>query len=167
MPLFLKFLKALNSEAGPWQIAFAIALGAIVGLTPFYRLHNLLVIFLVLVLRVNISSFIAAFLLFSGFAYLLDSPMILLGEKVLTANALQSFWTTLYNSQLGGLTQFNHTLTMGSLLVSLMLFPVLVFGGRFAVIQYRTRLQSWANKLQIVRVLKASKLYHLYQKLEG
>ncbi|WP_018274203.1 TIGR03546 family protein [Teredinibacter turnerae] len=167
MQLLLKFLKALNSEAGPWQIAFGIALGAIVGLTPFFRLHNVIIIFFVLVLRINISSFIASFLLFSGFAYLLDTTMVALGEQVLTAANLQAMWTALYNSPLGPISQFNHTLTMGSLLVSLIAFPVILFASRVGVVLYRNRVLAWVNRFQLVRVLKASKIYHMYQKLEG
>lgn len=42
--LLLKLIKALNSEASPWQLAFAIACGLVVGFTPLYSVHNLLIV---------------------------------------------------------------------------------------------------------------------------
>ncbi|TVZ37977.1 uncharacterized protein (TIGR03546 family) [Alteromonadaceae bacterium 2753L.S.0a.02] len=167
MHLLVKFLKALNSEAGPWQIAFAIALGAIVGLSPFYRLHNFVVIFVVLLFRVNISSFLASFILFSGLAFFMDSSMISVGEIVLQSASLNGVWTAFYNTSLGRLSQFNHTLTMGSLVTSLALFPVLLFASRYAVVQYRGQVKNWVDKWHVVKVLKASKLYHLYERVGG
>ena len=67
-----KILKALNSETAPGQISMALCFALIIGLTPLYSLHNLLVLLLVLILRVNLSAFIVGWVFFSGVAYILD-----------------------------------------------------------------------------------------------
>lgn len=36
MQLLAKLLKALNSDDSPWQLAFGVMLGMIMGLTPFW-----------------------------------------------------------------------------------------------------------------------------------
>ena len=43
-----KFIKVLRSAASPRQIAWGFALGCILGLTPFWSLHNLLLVVLIL-----------------------------------------------------------------------------------------------------------------------
>ena len=51
-------LKILNSESHPSQISLALCLAMFAGFTPFVSIHNLVVIFLVLILRVNLSTFL-------------------------------------------------------------------------------------------------------------
>ncbi|WP_416307943.1 DUF2062 domain-containing protein [Neptunicella sp. SCSIO 80796] len=167
MNLLAKFLKVLNSEASPWQIAIAITLGMVIGLTPLLRLHNIIILFVVLFLRINLASFLASIVFFSGIAWLFDPLMASVGENVLTASSWQDSWTTLFNSSLGQLSQFNHTLTMGGFLVSLLLAPIVLILSRFIVLQYRQRIMTWVNKLKIMQAFKASKLYQLYLNIGG
>ena len=167
MHLLAKFLKVLNSEASPWQIAIAIMLGLIIGLTPLWRLHNLLIIFIVLSFRINISSFLVSWVVFSGLAYILDPLMISVGESILTAESFHSVGSALYASSIGRLSQFNHTLTLGSLMISLVAAPLVLFASRYMVLQYRQRIMQWAQKLKVLQVFKASRLYRLYAQLEN
>jgi uncharacterized protein (TIGR03546 family) len=51
-----------------------------------------------LILRVNLSTFLLALAAFSGVAWLLDPLFHRMGLALLTADSLQGFWTTLYNS---------------------------------------------------------------------
>ena len=167
MALLARLLKALNSEAAPWQIALAIVLGMIIGLTPLVSAHNLLILFLVLVLRVNLAAFLASWAGFSVLALAIDPLMMMLGDSLLSAPSLQSIWTTLYNQQWARLMQFNNTLTLGSLVISLLIAPVLFVVSRLLVVQYRQRVMMYVNKLKIVQAFKASKIFSIYQKLEG
>ena len=83
-----KILKALNSETAPGQISMALCFALIIGLTPLYSLHNLLVLLLVLLLRVNLSAFIAGWVFFSGIAYILDPIFHRIGLALLTTASL-------------------------------------------------------------------------------
>jgi len=162
-----KTVKVLNSDADPLQIALALSLSLVAGLTPLSSLHNIAVLFLVLVLRVNLSSFLLGLMVFGGMAYALDPLFHAVGLKALRAEALQGLWTAMYNSTLWRLERFNNTVLMGSLLVSLALFVPVFILSRFAVLRYRERALVWIRKTRLVRMLKASKFYNLYQSAKG
>ncbi len=159
-----KLLKALNSETSPWSLAWGVGFGMILGLTPLFSLHNILVVFAVLALRVNLSFFLISFTVCSGLAYLLDPTFNHTGELLLTSPTLLGTWQILYEMPLARLAQFNHTITIGSLVVALvLLIPVLVV-TRFVVINYRTRIQVRMSRLPIINVIKGTKFWSLYQK---
>ena len=159
----MKLIKALNSNASPWQLAFAIAFGLIVGLSPFYSLHNLLILLIVFVVRVNISAFFLSIMFFTGLAYMIDVQAIKLGESLLTNPDYYAFWTSLYQSDLWRLSHFNHTLTLGSLVIALILFIPVTVLSKFLIVTYRHRFMAWASRLKIIEMLKANKLYSLYK----
>ena len=165
--LLAKLLKVLNSEANPSQISLGLAAGLILGLTPLWSLHNGLLLLLVFLLRVNLSAFFVAFLMFSGFAYLLDPWMERLGESLLTAASLQGLWTSLYQSDFWRLTHFNNTLTLGSLVYALVLAVPLFFLGRLLVVKYRAHILAWVEKFKLVKLMKASRFYRIYESLSG
>lgn len=167
LTLFAKLLKALNSETAPGQIALAFALAMVVGLTPFWSLHNLVVLFLACLLRIHFGSFLVGIALFSMVAWLVDPISLWLGETLLLAPSLQGMWTSLYQSHFWRISGFNHTLTLGGLVLSLLAFVPLVWGVRQLVIQYRERLLTWVETLKITKMLKATKFFSIYQRLMG
>lgn len=163
LTMIARLLKVLNSEAEPGQISLALCFAMIAGLTPFFSLHNLFILLIVLIIRVNISSFILGWMLFSGIAYLIDPLFHLIGFKVLTAKPLETLWTALYNITFFRLEKLNNSVVMGSLLFSFILFiPAFVF-LKLAIIKYRNNLFEWVQKSRIIQALKASKLYAAYQ----
>ena len=161
----LDFLKALNSDAGPWSIAFAISLGMMVGLTPFWSFHNLIIILLAFIFRTHLASFWLSVAFFSGIAYLADQLMLQLGEMVLSKDSLVPLWTNLYQSDFWRFTRFNNTLVMGSLVTGLIAFIPVAVVVRILVVQYRVHALSWVNKLRIVQLMKASKLFAAYKRI--
>lgn len=164
---FAKFLKILNSDADPGQISLGFAFAMIAGLTPLLSLHNLAVLLLVLVLRVNLSSFLLGLALFSGLAFALDALFHRIGLAVLTAPAFEGLWTTLYNSTLWRLERFNNSIVMGSLVVSLALFIPLVLIGNRLVRKYRDHVLQWVMKTGLMQAFQASKLYDYYRTVSG
>ena len=56
-----KLLKVLNSETEPGQISLGFCFALVAGLTPIWSLHNVFVLLLVLLLRVNLSAFLLGF----------------------------------------------------------------------------------------------------------
>jgi uncharacterized protein (TIGR03546 family) len=163
LTIVAKIFKTLNSETEPFQISLALCLAMIAGLTPLWNLHNLIVLLLVLILRVNLTTFILAWLGFSGIAYLLDPVLHAFGFHILTADALRGVWTSLYNSTLWRLSNYNNTLLMGSLIMSLGLFVPLFFLSNIFIRKYREHILAWVMKSRIVQALKASKFYGIYQ----
>jgi uncharacterized protein (TIGR03546 family) len=165
--LIAKLLKVLNSESDPSQISLAFCLAMVLGLTPFYSLHNILILFLVLVLRVNLSAFILGWAFFSGVAYLLDPLFNRLGLWLLTLGSLQGLWTSLYNTTVFRLEKFYNSVVMGSLFFSIVLFIPLYSASNIGIRRYRDHVLAWIEKTRVMKLLKASKLYHMYQTVSG
>lgn len=167
LTLLAKLLKALNSETGAWALAFAFVLGMVVGFTPIWRVHNLLILLFALIFRVNLSAFIVSFLVCSGIAFLLDPLFHSIGVSWLSSASWQGVWETMYASPWARLTQFHHSITLGSLVVAVLFAPVLAFGSYYLVINYRQRVQKWFLKLKIVQGLRANKFWSIYTDLRG
>jgi uncharacterized protein (TIGR03546 family) len=165
--LLAKLFKALNSETGAWALAVAFVLGMIIGFTPLWRVHNLLILLIALLFRVNLSAFILSFIICSGLAFALDPLFHQWGVAVLSAENWQPLWQSLYSSAAWRVVQFHHSITMGSMLFSLALAPVLLVVSYWMVNQYRQRIQARVNQLRVVQLIKASKFWSLYESLRG
>jgi uncharacterized protein (TIGR03546 family) len=163
--MLAKLLKALNSDSAPGQIALAFALALIAGLTPLFSLHNVLILFIACIVRINFGAFLLGILFFSGLAYLIDPAAIALGESVLTNPGAQGFLTELYQSDFWRATRFNNTLVTGSLIIALVAFIPVLLLSRWLISAYRNKLMVWVEKLKITKLLKASKFYKVYQAL--
>ncbi len=160
-------LKVLNSETEPGQISLALCLSMIAGLTPMLSMHNLIVLLLVLVLRVNLSAFGLGWAFFSGLAYLLDPLFHSIGLKLLTVTAFESVWTGFYNTAWFRLDRLNNTVVMGSLVFSLVLFiPAFIVFNLF-IRRYRAHFLAWVKKTRLVQAIEASKFYTIYQSVSG
>ncbi len=163
LTILAKIFKTLNSETEPFQISLALSFAMIAGLTPLWSLHNIVVLLLVLILRVNLTTFILGWLGFCGIAYILDPLFHVLGLHILTNGTLHGLWIALYNSTLGRLSNFNNSILMGSLVISLVCFVPLFLLSNLAIKKYREHLLAWVRKSRIVQALKASKFYGIYQ----
>ena len=165
LTMLAKLLKALNSEASPAQISLAFVLGMILGLTPLWSLHNVVVIFLALIIRVNFTAFLLAFAVFSGLAYLLDPVFIKLGESLLTNQDLLATWKSMYVSEVWRVTKFNNTLVLGSFVISLLSVIPAFFIFNYLIRQYRDKIFAAVQKSRMMHMLKANKLYKIYNAL--
>ena len=163
----IKVFIALNSENSPRQIAYALALGMVIGLTPLFSLHNLLILLLAFLIRVHLSSFFVGWTVFSLIGLLLAPVFASLGEALLTSAALEPTWHALYQSTLFKLAHIHHTVTLGSLLISVVLFVPFAILAQSLVIKYRDHVMAFVMKLKIVQMLKGSRFYQFYLKVQG
>lgn len=162
--LLFKLLTALNSETDPSQISLAFCFGMVLGFTPLMSMHNLLILFLILILRVNVSAAILAWGFFTGIAYLLDPLFIQAGEYLLALPSMLDTWTQMYNSDFWRLTHFNNTLTLGSLAVAVCAFLPFFFLFKILIVKYRQHILAWIRKSKLMEMLKSSNLYQAYEK---
>lgn len=165
--LLAKLLRVLNSETDPGQISLGLCFAMIAGLTPLLSLHNLLVLLLVCILRVNVSAFLLGLAVFTGIAYLLDPLFHQIGLAVLTASALEGLWTSLYQSVWWRLEHFNNSIVMGSLVFSLVLFVPVLLLANMLIRRYRQHVLAWIQKTRVMQMFKASKLYQTYETLSA
>ncbi|MEQ8523871.1 TIGR03546 family protein [Gracilimonas sp.] len=163
MRYIAKLLKALASEASPSQIAGGIILGMIIGLTPVSSLHNLFIVILILMLKVNIGMALLSFTIFSGIAYLADPLFHSFGIWLLELESMQQTWTNMYNNEWIALTEFYNTVVIGSLVTAILLcipvFPLATYG----VVQYREHIHAKIQKWKVVQAFKGTKFYSIYQ----
>ena len=158
-----KLLKALSSEASPSQIAAGFVLGMIIGLTPLFSLHNLFIVILIIILRVNAGMAIFSFLIFSGIAWLADPAFHSFGTWMLENESLQNTWTAMYNNEWWAMTRFYNTVVIGSFIIAVgLIIPMFPLSVVF-VNQYRKHIHARVQKLKIVKALKGTKLYSIYQ----
>ena len=167
LDMIAKLIKVLNAEGNPTQISLGFTAGLIIGLTPLWSLHNLLLAFLVFLFRVNLSAFFLSWAFFSGIAYIADPAMDQLGTALLTSSALQDMWTSMYNQTMWRIAHFNNTLTLGSLIAAVAIAVPMVFVSNFLIKNYRLHILAWVRKSRIAQFLKASRLYRAYNALSG
>jgi len=168
LELLAKLFKVLRSGESPNQIAAGFILGMIPGLTPIWNLHNLIVLILLIILRVNFAAAIFSFILFSAFAYIFDPLFHSLGYYFLVEQtSLNDFWTTFFNTPVLGLSGLNNTVVLGSFIVSIILLLPVFFLMKEFIIVYRERIDSRLQKLKIVQTIKGSKIYTWYEKIKN
>jgi len=165
--MIAKLLKVMNSETDPGQISLALCLAMVAGLTPLASLHNLFILLLVLLLRVNLSAFMLGLVFFTGIAYLLDPVFDRIGLGLLSAGALEGLWTEFYNITLLRLAKFNNTIVMGSLVFSLIAFFPMYGLVSLLIRRYREHILAWIRKTRVMQMLKTSKLFSAYQAVSG
>lgn len=158
------FLQALNAKATPRALAGGVALGALIGLSPTGGVQNIAFLLLIFLLPVNKSASVVSALTFAAVAWPAGSFFDRVGFSLLTAPPLKGFWTLLYNTPIVPWTRFNNTVVMGGLATGLVLFVPIFLGTVWAVQRYRERVLATAAKWRLFQILRASKLYALYEK---
>lgn len=168
LKLLRSLVKTLHSDGAPWQIAAGVALGAALGLTPIANVHNLVVLLLMAVLNVSFASGMLAWAVFLPVGFLLDPLFDRVGHwLLLDVTALRPMWTAMENVPGLGLTSFNNTVVLGSVVVWLALFLPIYFATRVGVVRYRASIAQKMKQSTLYKTLQASKLYSVYTYFES
>lgn len=155
----IKLIRILSSETAPIAISMGFALGMVAGLTPLMNLYNLVVIFLLLVFRINLAGFLLSWALCSALAYLLDPLFHELGKTILQYPDLKPLWTDMYNQAFWRLTNFNNTIVIGSLAACLVAFIPFVVVSNFLIRHYRSDVMKFVQNSRIFKFLQNSKSF--------
>lgn len=165
LTLLAKLLKALNSNDNPAQIALAIVFALFLGITPLWSVYNLLWLFLLLVVRVNLSMFFVAWGLFTLIAYMIDPLSHQLGLTLLHSDALNAMWTAMYNNDFWRFVGFNNTLILGGfVLCAITAVPVFLLSV-YLINRYRRHGLAWVKRTRLSTWLRSSRLISIYQSL--
>ena len=166
LKIVAKILNTLKEGATPAQIALGFVLGWAIGLVPGWPVQVWLLLLVLLVLQANLTMALVGAAIAAALAWVFDPLLDALGAAVLQAGSLQGLFTRLYNSPPWSLTRFNNTVVMGAsvaaVVTAIVLFPLIVRGVR----AYRERLLARIDTLRIVQVLKGTKLFGLYRRLQ-
>jgi uncharacterized protein (TIGR03546 family) len=153
----IKLIRILSSETAPIAISMGFALAMIAGLTPLFNLHNILVILVLLMFRINLAAFLLGWLFFSGLAYLLDPVFHDLGKNILLNADLNPLFTDMYNQPWWRISNFNNSIVMGSLAVSLIAFIPFILISNFLIRHYRSDVMTYLEKSRLFKTLKSNK----------
>lgn len=153
-----KIFKLLSSDIEPYQLSLGISLGMMVGLSPLLSLQTLVAMVFLVVLRANLSAFITSLGLMSLIAYLLDPLLAWMGHSILTQANLEVLFTQMYNNGVWRLLNFNNTVAMGSLVISVLLFLPIFVLSNFLIKKYRTSIEKYWKESAFYKYIKHSKL---------
>jgi len=164
LKLLQSLFKTLHSEGTPGQVAAGLALGAILGLTPLLNLHNAVVFALIVLLNVSFPAAMFGWAVFIPIGFLLDPLFDAVGRRLLLETpSLIPLWTTLANTPVVPLTNFNNSVVLGSVVVSVVLWVPLYVLGRIGVARYRATVGAWIVRTRAYQMVKASSLYNVYR----
>lgn len=155
-------IQLLNSETGTNQIAGGLALGIILGFSPFLSLQTFLVILILLFFRFQIGAAFLAGFFFKFVAFLIDPLADLLGKAALEAEALRGLWTFLYHAPLVPLTRFNNSIVLGSGILGVLLAIPMFFVFRRWIVAYRVQVVARIKETKYWKALQATSLYKWY-----
>ena len=166
MTLLLKqifaFLKLLNSDTGTNQLASGLAMGLVIGFSPFLSLQTLIVITLCFFFRIQLgAAFLSAFF-FKFVAFLLDPVADLIGRAVLESSVLRPAFVSLYNMPIVPFTRFNNSIIMGSGIIGFVLAIPMFFVFKSMIIKYRHALETYIKSTKWWKAMKATALFKWY-----
>lgn len=167
LTLLAKILGALNSGTRPLQLSLAVGFAFLIGMNGFVSLIGLTVIFLLFIIRCNLSLFLAMSAVFGVLSLAIAPLSAALGKSLLTDPSLEAFWTSLYNQYWFRIFEMNNTLELGAAIVSLLAFIPVALIANVLVIKYRVVFMDYVSKFKIVQTLKASKFYRIYEAVHG
>ena len=161
--LIQSLFGALHSEGTPGQLAAGMVLGSFLGLTPLFNLHNALIFAALVLLNVSFAGGLLGWALFVPVGFLLDPLFDWIGHRLLLAESLGGLWTSLYNTPVVPLTNFNNTVVLGSLVFALLVSVPLFFVLRWAVARYRVTIGERVRQSRFYKTVMASKVYNVYK----
>ena len=168
MTLILKqlfaLLKLLNSEKGEKSIAVGFACGLILGFAPVFSLQTLLVIFVILLFRVQAGAAFASAFFFAFIAWVLDPVFDSVGSVILEMDVFSGIFTTLYNMPIIPFTKFNNSIVMGAGIVSIILSPFIYVISKKMIVKYRVTVVKRLEKTKFWKAVKATSFYKWYAK---
>src|SRR5216684_1324631 len=161
--LIQSLFGALHSEGTPGQLAAGIVLGSFLGLTPLVNIHNAVIFAALVLLNVSFAGGMLGWAVFIPLGFLLDPLFDWIGHDLLLAPSLRGLWTSLYNTPIVPLTNFNNTVVLGSLVFALVFAVPLFFAIRWAVARYRVTIGERVRQSRFYRAVTASKVYNVYK----
>lgn len=160
-----KLIRILNSETDPINISLGVCFGMVVGFTQLGSVHNLVILFIVLFLRVNLSAFILSVLVFNSISLLLVEIFHRIGYWLLTADFFNTIATYLYNTTFWKFDRFNNTIVAGGIVVAVIGFLPMLLLLNFLIKRYRMHILAYIQKTKLAQALRSTDFYHYYIKI--
>lgn len=163
LKLIQSIIKTLHSAGTPDQVAAGMALGSVLGLTPLFNLHNLVIFSLLVLLNVSFGGGMLGWALFVPIGFLLDPLFAKIGLSLLTAPSLRGLWTDWTNTPVLPFTNFNNTVVLGSFVSWVVLAIPIFFAARYGVARYRATVGERVRQSRFYKAVTASQVYNVYK----
>lgn len=118
----VNFLKALNSNSKPSQIANSFCIGLILGFMPKNNLLWYILFIFFAFVRINKCGYYIMTIIGTLTAYLIDPLFDKIGYAILTFAPLENFYAWALDIPFVGFTKFNNTIVAGSLVFGLLAY---------------------------------------------
>ncbi|MBO5137341.1 MAG: TIGR03546 family protein [Spirochaetaceae bacterium] len=148
------FLKSLNDNSHPGEIAHAASIGVILGLMPKDNVLWYILLFVFLFFRINKAVYLLVILGVSMCAPLGDMLFDKIGYAVLTFEPFTETYRILLDIPFVAYTKFNNTVVMGSLVCSLVLYIPVYLLTRILVRLWRKNLAPKISSSKFWNTLK-------------
>ena len=162
-----KLIRVLNSETAPINISLALCFGMVVGFTNMMSVHNLIILFIVLLFRVNLSAFLIGSILFKSLSFLLNGAFHKIGFALLTSELYWDIGTYLYNITFWKFDRVHNTVIAGGIVVAIIGFVPLLILLNFIIKKYRKHILKYARSTKLAKAIMSSDFYHYYKKISG
>jgi uncharacterized protein (TIGR03546 family) len=163
LKLIQSIIKTLHSAGTPGQVAAGMALGAALGLTPLFNLHNLVILSLLVLLNVSFGGGMLGWMLFVPIGFLLDPVFDIIGLRLLNEPSLRPLWTDWTNTPFLPYTNFNNTVVLGSFVGWVVLAIPIFFAARYGVARYRVTVGERVRQSRLYKAVTASQVYNVYK----
>lgn len=163
----IKLIAVLNSKTNPSEIALGVVMGMYAGFLMGAPLILVIIFMLLVVLNANMSVFFLSIMIFKLLAFGVDFAGDKLGYAVLTMDAVKAAGASMMSMPLVPFTKFNYTVIMGNFIIALALTPLVWIASVKFVPFYRTKIQSKVEKFGIVKMIKASSAFKIYDSYKG
>lgn len=149
----IQFIRALNANSKPSQIANSFCIGLILGLMPKNNLLWYVLFVFFMFVRINKAGYFITMLISACFAYLADPLFDTVGYAVLTFSPLENFYAWLLDIPFVGFTKFNNTVVAGSLACGIICYIPLFVLMIFAVKAWRKWIAPKFNDSKILKTI--------------
>ena len=157
-----KLIVALNGNLGKTQIAAGFAWGLLLSLIPAGNVFWIVLFVGSFFFKHHHWSKMLVLAIFKIISVAVAPLVDMAGWEILHIEALQPFFTTLYNMPFVPLTRFNNTLVAGGLVCGIVLWLPAFFLGLHMIPLYRNNL---APKIRNSKLVKSIKNMPLVSKL--
>ncbi|MBQ0163078.1 MAG: TIGR03546 family protein [Treponema sp.] len=151
---FVKFLQALNSNRNPSEVANALCMGILLGFMPKTNALWFVIFIFFFFVRINKPAYLIMIALMSQLTWLLDPLFDDIGYKILTIPGLANFFGNLLEVPFVGLTKFNNSIVMGSLVCGLALYIPLFICFRYLVLLWRKKVTPKLGDSAVMKVMQ-------------
>ncbi|MFO7729632.1 MAG: TIGR03546 family protein [Spirochaetia bacterium] len=152
--LVARFIAALNANSRPGEIAAGFACGILLALIPFGNLLWVLLFVVFFLLKLHAGTLLFTTVLFKLFIGIMDPLVDFIGLSILTQPSLTPYFITAINTPLLPLMDFNNSLVIGGLVLGLLMWIPLFYGGRALVKIYRKDIRDKLASSKVVKTFE-------------